>query len=372
MAGRGSRDARAQPLSRVPRVPDRPGARRRRDHRAPAVLSSGGGTKDVGLIGATPSELRSAIRAQSEAVDIRARLHRYDTVTAGQDAVRAGRIDVLVVDGNRLEWRRTDEQLRAVVTGAIQLVAVRERARQPASARPDDRDRGPRPSGERGAGPSPGRSPDDETAAFVMTVVLFMAIATYGSMVLSGVVEEKATRVVEVLLARMPARSLLAGKIAGIGLLGLGQIVLTALVALAAITMTDSFDIPRCAAPCSRGSSCGSSSDTRSTPRSSAHWAHLPREPEDAQSVAGPVSAVLVAGYLVSFAAIGSPSTAWAKVVSYFPATAPLAMPNRIAMGATACGNRCSPSRSRWLRLPSWCTSVGASSPAARCIRAPR
>ena len=53
-------------------------------------------------------------------------------------------------------------------------------------------------------------------------------------MVLSGVVEEKASRVVEVLLARMPARSLLAGKVAGIGLLGLAQIAVTALVALVA------------------------------------------------------------------------------------------------------------------------------------------
>ncbi len=163
-----------------------------------------------------------------------------------------------------------------------------------------------------------------------------MAIATYGAMVLSGVVEEKASRVVEVLLARMPARSLLAGKIAGIGLLGLGQIVLTAAVALAAITLTDSFDIPAV-----RGAVLA--------------WVvvwfvlgyalyatvfgalgSLASRPEDAQSVAGPVSAVLIAGYFVSFAAIGSPSTVWAKLVSYFPATAPLAMPNRIAMGATA------------------------------------
>ena len=62
----------------------------------------------------------------------------------------------------------------------------------------------------------------------------------------------------------------------------------------------------------------------------------LASRPEDAQSVAGPVSVVLIAGYFVSFAAIGSPNSAWAKVVSFFPATAPLAMPNRIAMGATA------------------------------------
>ena len=73
-----------------------------------------------------------------------------------------------------------------------------------------------------------GRSPDDETAAFIMTLVLFVRHRTYGAMVLSGVVEEKSSRTVEVLLARMPARNLLAGKIAGIGLLGLAQIALIA------------------------------------------------------------------------------------------------------------------------------------------------
>ena len=89
-----------------------------------------------------------------------------------------------------------------------------------------------------------GRSPDDETAAFIMTMVLFFAISTYGAMVLSGVVEEKSSRTVEVLLARMPARNLLAGKIAGIGLLGLAQIAATAVVALVAASLADSFDVP--------------------------------------------------------------------------------------------------------------------------------
>ena len=96
-------------------------------------------------------------------------------------------------------------------------------------------------------------------------------------MVMSGVVEEKSSRVVEVLLARMPARNLLAGKIAGIGLLGLGQIVLTALVALVALTATDSADIPAVRASFSRGSSCGSYSATRSTRPCSARSARSPR-----------------------------------------------------------------------------------------------
>jgi hypothetical protein len=57
---------------------------------------------------------------------------------------------------------------------------------------------------------------------------------------------------------------------------------------------------------------------------------------EDAQSVTGPVTVALIVGYIVSLAAIGSPTTTWATVVSLIPLTAPLAMPGRIAMGAAA------------------------------------
>ena len=111
---------------------------------------------------------------------------------------------------------------RAVVTGAIQLVAIRDRA-QAAGISPDEMLAlvAPVPVKNIELGQVAGRSRDDETAAFIMTILLFISIATYGAMVLSGVVEEKASRVVEVLLARMPARSLLAGKVTGIGLLGL-------------------------------------------------------------------------------------------------------------------------------------------------------
>ena len=89
----------------------------------------------------------------------------------------------------------------------------------------------PVPVDESTLGSVAGRSPDDELAAMIMTVMLFIAITSYGNLVLTGVVEEKASRVVEVLLARMPARSLLAGTVAGIGLLGLAQFAVTALAA---------------------------------------------------------------------------------------------------------------------------------------------
>ena len=142
-----------------------------------------------------------------------------------------------------------------------------------------------------------------------MTVVLLLAITTYGNLVLTGVVEEKSSRVVEVLLARVPARNLLAGKVAGIGLLGLAQVGLTALVALAAVTAVDSVDVPAV-----RGAVLA--------------WVvvwfvlgyalyatvygalgSLASRTEDAQSVAGPVTVVLLAAYFTSLAAIGQPDS---------------------------------------------------------------
>ena len=56
--------------------------------------------------------------------------------------------------------------------------------------------------------------------AFAASLLLYLQLIVYGLAVASGVVEEKSSRVVEVLLASIPPRSLLAGKIAGIGLLG--------------------------------------------------------------------------------------------------------------------------------------------------------
>ena len=304
----------------------------------PSLLDTGAGTKDVGLTGSFPTELPSAIEDQSDAVGFSSQVHLFDNLAAGEAAVRDGDIDVLVVDAQRLEWRsRTDEQLQAVATGAIQLVAIQNRAAT-AGIDPDALAAlvTPVPVENVELGLVAGRSPDDETAALVMAVLLFLAITTYGSLVLSGVVEEKTSRVVEVLLARVPARSLLAGKVAGIGLLGLGQVAVTALAALAAMALVDSFDVPA-----ARGSVIA--------------WAvvwfvlgyalyamvygalgSLASRAEDAQSVAGPVTVVLVVAYFASFAAIASPDSAWATLLSFFPPTAPLVMPERIAMGATA------------------------------------
>jgi ABC-2 type transport system permease protein len=303
----------------------------------PALLKPDG-TRDVGLTGSVPAVLAVTIADQAHAVGITARVHHYASLADGERAVREGHLNVLVADARRLEWQGSpDEQLKAVVTGAVQLAAMRERAAA--------------------AGISPGamaallepvtvtnvelghvadRSPADEYAVMLMTGVLFFCITTFAGMVLTGVLEEKASRVVEVLLARIPARALLAGKIVGIGLLGLAQIAVIALAALVTVVTVHSIHVPAV-----RGGVLA--------------WAvvwfvlgyalyatvygalgSLGSRVEDAQSVAGPVMVVLVVGYFASFAMIAQPTSAAAKAISYFPLTAPMAMPGRIAMGATA------------------------------------
>ena len=238
----------------------------------PAVLKPGGGTKDIGLTGTTPPALAATIQAQAQAAGVTVRVHHYGSLAAGEQATRQGRLDVLVAGAQRMEWPgRADQQLKAVVTGAIQLATVRERAAA-AGISPGSLAAllAPAPVASVELGSVAGRGPGDEMAVLVMTVVLFFGISVFGQMVLTGVLEEKASRVVEVLLARIPARALLAGKIAGIGLLGLAQIGVTALAALVAVASVPSVDVPAVRARCWPGPCSGSCWATPSTPPSTA------------------------------------------------------------------------------------------------------
>lgn len=267
----------------------------------PALLDTGPEARDVGITGSGPAALAPALQAQAEAVDTTIRVHRYDTVADGEAAVRDGEADVLVVDARQLEWpKRADEQLQALVTGAIQLVTVRERAAA-AGISPDELLAvlaAPSVSNVE-LGQVAGRSPGDENAAFIMTLVLFGAISTFAAMVLTGVVEEKSSRTVEVLLARMPARSLLAGKIVGIGMLGLAQVAALGLVALVAGAVVDSVDIPAVRPVVVAWAVVWFLLGYALYATVYGTLGALATRTEDASSIAGPVTIVLVLSFMV-------------------------------------------------------------------------
>lgn len=74
--------------------------------------------------------------------------------------------------------------------------------------------------------------------AFGFGIIFFTAAITFGGTIAQSVVEEKQTRIVEILLTAVPARALLAGKVVGNSALALGQIVLIAVAAALALMLT--------------------------------------------------------------------------------------------------------------------------------------
>src|SRR5439155_10023874 len=73
--------------------------------------------------------------------------------------------------------------------------------------------------------PTPPHRNENAAVAFVGVLLLYGQLFGYGIWVASGVIEEKASRVVEMLLSAIRPKQLLLGKIVGIGTLGLAQLI---------------------------------------------------------------------------------------------------------------------------------------------------
>lgn len=58
---------------------------------------------------------------------------------------------------------------------------------------------------------------------YIVAFLLYMMIVLYGQSILRGVMEEKTTRVAEVVVASVPSETMLAGKVLGIGAVGITQ-----------------------------------------------------------------------------------------------------------------------------------------------------
>ncbi|NYF17913.1 ABC-2 type transport system permease protein [Microbacterium sp. AK009] len=70
-------------------------------------------------------------------------------------------------------------------------------------------------------------------------IVFLLAASLFGGTIAQSVVEEKQTRVVELLISAVPTRALLAGKVIGNTVLAVGQILVLAAVAVVGLTVTD-------------------------------------------------------------------------------------------------------------------------------------
>lgn len=92
---------------------------------------------------------------------------------------------------------------------------------------------------------------DEKMPAIVITLVgvmiMITAILVFGAAVATSVIEEKSSRVIEIILSTVRPLHLLTGKILGAataGLIMMGVIVASSAIALAATGLSDNFDIP--------------------------------------------------------------------------------------------------------------------------------
>ena len=170
--------------------------------------------------------------------------------------------------------------------------------------------------------------------AFGGLMLLYMAVLLYGSLILSGVTEEKTNRVVEVLLAAFEPWQLLAGKILGIGLLGLCQFVGTVVIALVGINLTGVVDLPEFPIESMLmlvlWFILGYSLFAVMFGAAGA----LVSRAEDAQTVVAPISLVAVAGFFIAIQAVSNPTSTLSVVTTFIPPTAPFVAPVRIAFQA--------------------------------------
>ncbi|GAA1923012.1 ABC transporter permease [Microbacterium aoyamense] len=75
-------------------------------------------------------------------------------------------------------------------------------------------------------------------AAIGFGIIFLFSAQTFGSTIAASVVEEKQTRVVELLISAIPVRALLAGKVIGNTILAMGQLLILAAIAIVGLTIT--------------------------------------------------------------------------------------------------------------------------------------
>ena len=278
-------------------------------------------TYRVAVTAPAPAGLRAALeRAARPFDDTSIRLTVVPSQAAGREALEEETIDALVVlSRNRIVFRSdVDPQAAAIADTAVGML----------------RDRLP-PAPELTAVTL--HPPDEATdaaavVAFAGALLLLTSLAVYGQWVVNGILEERSSRVVEVVLAAVQPRHLLAGKVIGIGLIGLAQLALVAGL-VSGLLLAGVYD-----APAELGASMALVIPWFALGYALYAVAYatagaLASRQQSADTAGQPVSWALVAVYFVGYAALAADHDGLlANVLTVFPLSAPLVLPARSAL----------------------------------------
>lgn len=189
-------------------------------------------------------------------------------------------------------------------------------------------------------------------AGITVGVLLFMSIIIHGQNVLRGVLEEKSTRVAEVVISSVKPETLLAGKVLGVGAVGLTQQV--AWFAIAGYLVTFLLPIVTKGAGGAAGSAAGGGSLGALVNGSTiglialalgyfvigfvfyaslyAAAGSMVNSEQEAQQAAVPVMMLVLSAWIFVNPVMLAPNGRLAVVLSWLPWTSPIIMPMRIGL----------------------------------------
>ena len=181
--------------------------------------------------------------------------------------------------------------------------------------------------------------------AYFMAFILYFAILVYGINVMSSVLEEKTSRVVEVLVSSLRPFQLMLGKVLGVGAVSIFQFLIWGVSGRLLVAQRQRLI----------GSDAGDGGSPFQIPHVSGETAlvfiayfiggfllysamfaavgAMSSNEQEARQTQQPVMYLLVASYLSMFAMINDPSSTLSVTLSLIPFSSPIAMPVRWAAG---------------------------------------
>jgi ABC-2 type transport system permease protein len=306
----------------------------------PAIAFGEGDSLAIGVVEPAPAGLAPALVATGSAFETRVAITTYPDVRAAADAIEMDAVDGAIVvpveprAQPELIVRSTpDPRLQAIVVAAIAAARLSELAIEHDIPQLDLFALSTPP-----AVTSLEQREADQSALLVANIgviLLFISIFSFGYWVLAGVVEEKQSRVVEVVLSTVRPRELLIGKVLGIGVLGLVQLVVMIGVGVAAARLTGTFELPETTVAMVGTTLLWYILGYALYATAFGVLGALASRMEDASNATAPISLVATGGYLVAlFVVTGDPDGLVATLCSLFPPFAPMVVPFRVALGA--------------------------------------
>jgi ABC-2 type transport system permease protein len=293
-------------------------------------------TVQVGFVGASQALEKPLATSSGGGVTIQTQT--VQSVSSGELQVRSGSLDVLVSGDPTapvVEYKaQLDPTVATALTGVVQDLVFRQ-ALAGSGVDPASIEAKVAAAGFHAFALDPNAAQRSQrmVVGIFVAALLYVALAGYGNFVATGIVEEKANRIVEILLSTVRPRQLLFGKVVGIGLVGLMQLVLLGAVALVAVMKTQVISVPAVGVTAVLSGLLWFVLGFVFFALAYAAAGSLVSRQEDVAAVVTPIGLLIIGSYLVFFWVVANPDNPIGAVLAVLPPFAPVLMAARTATG---------------------------------------